>query len=266
MNGVQMEYDTILLTDKGFKYMSDLTPNKDYLVTKSGKLARFLGFGEPINLNHLVKFNTGETFKTSGDTIIDVNNDTCLNCLDVDMMCGIENTTIKQTHFIDIKSRRKPGFNRNDCYNIGFRRDLDKLINVNFTVLSINQRKEIMAGLIDNGETIIENNQIIIPHLQSDFRNIIIFIARSLGFDAITNQNNDVFIKTNTKCGLLPIKSIVKQKDVLILSNMDVYDNKIKVISISDYPIEAGVILNVDTNEPILIGYSLIPVIQKGET
>jgi hypothetical protein len=259
---VLMIDNQLILTDKGFKLMQDLQPNKDYLVTKSGKLVKFIGYGDVCNVEYLVSLSTGENVYLSGDTIIDADSHTPIKYLDVDMLNNMTNVPIKNISYVDLKSRHKVGFSRNECYDIGFKRNFDKLEVINFTLLSFAQRKEFIAGLIDNGETIVETNNISIFDIPNNIINIIIFIIRSLGFDA-TRVNNDLYMKPNTHIGLLPVKSIAKRQNLMCVMNTSNAQTVTRIKRVEECPIKVGQVLLVDTNEPILIGYSLLPIVQK---
>jgi hypothetical protein len=257
-----MQDNQIILTDKGFKYLHELEPNKDYLVTKSGNLTKFIGYGSTSIVGYSVRLSTGESLLLSGDTIIDTKNNYDIKYMDVDMLLNMSNIEVNKTAPIDLKSRHKAGFSHNACYDIGFKRDFNKLRDIDFTLLSINQRKELIAGLIDNGETIIDINQIAIQDIQNDIINILIFIIRSLGFDAY-KDHNDILMKMNSRIGILPIKSIEKRQDVICVMNTSNDNIILKVEYVEECPIKAGQILLIESDEPILIGYSLLPITQK---
>lgn len=256
----------LILTKDGFKTVGELIPEKDYLVTKSGNFAKFIGFDDKIyNAEYLVKFMTGEDMRLSGDIVIcDKTSDMTYN--DVDMtfreykLDKLLTPFINSTECIDFKTKCKVGLSHEECYNIGYRRDFKRLFNIDFTKLSVKQRKAFIAGLIDNGETVVDI-VISITNIDPRFANILVFIIRSLGYN-VYNEVDKLSFSPNNKIGLLPIKSQQKAQDVLYLMNCS--DKVINHIDLmSDTIIVNSYQLIVDTDEPILVGYSLIPIYQK---
>lgn len=261
-----MDYDTIILTEKGFKMVSDLVPDKDYLVTKDGTLTKFLGF-DVVDLDYSVSFNTYENILMSGDMIINNQKGDTFNLLDIDMICGShKNVKLKPITPIQITTRNKVGLSRERCYEIGYRRDFDKLRNINFTNLTVFQRKSIIAGLIDNAETTLDNGIYTVTDIPWDILRIIVYIIRSLSYDVSVDSNKSaVSFGLNCNVGILPIKTSFNLQWSIYSSMMSHDDVELSVTSVEERPMQPGVFLKTETSTPILIGYSLIPVIQKGE-
>lgn len=257
-----MTNNQIILTKDGFKYVTDLVPGKDYLVTRSGKFTKFIGYGDVANAEYSVTLSTGETFTLSGDTVIDISN---IGYNDIDIMykeCDTVAFITKHNQPIDFVSKSKVGYTSQRCYDIGYRRNFDDLMSVPVTKFSIRQRKEIIAGLVDNGETTIGDEWISFRVTQ-EMHSVIIYILRSLGYSVCLSQDDQISFKPTIDCGLLPIKSRSKAQDVLYLSHkgdtLMVY-----VAYIKECPIKNYYNLIIDSNESILLGYSLIPVyVQK---
>lgn len=261
-----MDYNTVVLTEKGFKMVSDLVPNKDYLVTKSGTLTKFLGF-DVVDLDYSVVFNTHSRILMSGDMVIDNKKDETFNLLDIDMIYGShKDVKLKPIDPIQITTRNKVGLSREACYEIGYRKDFDKLKNVTFTNLTVFQRKSIVAGLIDNAETTLDAGIYTVKDIPLDILRIIVYIIRSLSYDVDVDSNlNSISFGINCNVGILPVKTGFNLQWSIYSAMMPHDDVELSIRSVEEQPMQPGVFLKVDTNEPILIGYSLIPVLQKGE-
>lgn len=261
-----MEYDVVVLTKHGFKMVSDLVPNKDYVVTKSGKYSKFLGF-EPCNdISYQVWFNTNEMICLSGDTLVDNKKDETFNLLDIDMINNkIKPVMLKNISPLDFKSPNKVGLSREECYEIGYRKNFDRLKDIDFTRLSLHQRKYLIAGLIDNGETIFDNCTYTISNLNYDIRRILIFILRSLSYNVCGLVEGVITFSINMNVGLLPLKTGYNLQTSLYASQVSSEETTTSIFSTNECQMKPGVWLKVDIDEPILVGYSLIPIIQKGE-
>ncbi len=260
-----MTNNQIILTKDGFKYVTDLVPGKDYLVTRSGKFTKFIGYGDISNAEYSVTLSTGEEFTLSGDTVIDISN---VGYNDIDTMykeCDTIAFLTKHNQPIDFASKSKVGYTSQRCYDIGYRRNFDDLMTVPATKFSLRQRKEIIAGIVDNGETLIGKDSIKF-FAPPGIHTVMIYILRSLGYSVSVTQTpitNLISFKPNINCGLLPIKSRGKAQDILYLSHKG--DALVVYIAhIKECPIKNYYNLIIDSNEPILLGYSLIPVyVQK---
>jgi hypothetical protein len=257
-----MTNNQIILTKDGFKYVTDLVPGKDYLVTRSGTFTKFLGYGDISNAEYSVTLSTGETFTLSGDTVIDISN---VGYNDIDTMykeCDTIAFLTKHNQPIDFASKSKVGYTSQRCYDIGYRRNFDDLMSVPVTKFSLRQRKEIIAGLVDNGETTI-GDECISLQVPQEMHSVIIYILRSLGYSVHLSQGDQICFKPTIDCGLLPIRSRDKAAEVLYLSHKG--DALVVYIAhIKECPIKNYYNLIIDSNESILLGYSLIPVcVQK---
>lgn len=261
-----MVEEQIVLTQKGFKKIKDLIPNKDYLITSNGKKSKFFGF-KPTLCQYDVLFSTGERLVLSGDASFTNEYYTINDICDVEMMYtnGINQKMIKKINVCDYGCKTRSSLSFDELYEIGYKHQFVDIIQLDIIKMTLKQRKTLLAGIIDNGEVSFNNATCIKIKTNSLLYSVpLLILIRSLGYGVGLTKDSVTFTP-NSNCGILPIKSYTKSKDFLLLANMTKAKyNNILIKDIDETIIKNGYILEHDNDLPILAGYSLVPIYQKG--